>query len=259
MEFCLFQLYAPLVSWGEIAVGVERRSAIHPSKSAIIGLLGAALGINRDDEVRQKELADAVGVGVKVISSGTLLKDFHTIQAPKDEGYSFYSRAHELALPTNKKSTIISKREYRCDALSMVAIWLKSEEFSLLQIVEALKKPHYHLYLGRKSNPLASPLQPQIVETPTLKGAFRKTHFFLPKPLHYSAHDKVKKAFDTFYETLFDTGVIHYFWEECGWSGFEEWSTKTPRYDVPISRKRWQFSFRDEYMKIEERGDKSVY
>ena len=40
-----------MASWGEIAVGENRHTASYPSKSAIIGLLGAALGIKRDDEV----------------------------------------------------------------------------------------------------------------------------------------------------------------------------------------------------------------
>ncbi len=44
------QLYGPLAAWGEQAVGGVRRSATHPSKSAILGLCAAAQGIRRDEE-----------------------------------------------------------------------------------------------------------------------------------------------------------------------------------------------------------------
>jgi CRISPR system Cascade subunit CasD len=49
MEYLLFRLYGPLASWGEIAVGESRHTATYPGKSALLGLLAAALGIRRDD------------------------------------------------------------------------------------------------------------------------------------------------------------------------------------------------------------------
>ena len=50
MKFLVFQLQAPLSSWGDTAVGEYRGSYEHPGESALIGLLGAALGIRREDE-----------------------------------------------------------------------------------------------------------------------------------------------------------------------------------------------------------------
>ena len=44
-DYLLLRLYGPLASWGEIAVGESRHSAVQPSRSALLGLLGAALGI----------------------------------------------------------------------------------------------------------------------------------------------------------------------------------------------------------------------
>ena len=56
MKYCVFRLYAPLCSWGEIAVGGERRSAFHPSKSAIIGLIAAAMGLEREDAIALRRI-----------------------------------------------------------------------------------------------------------------------------------------------------------------------------------------------------------
>ncbi|MEN9864624.1 MAG: hypothetical protein RL748_214, partial [Pseudomonadota bacterium] len=47
MEFLLFQLQAPLASWGGAAVGEFRGSEEYPGQSALLGLLGAALGLTR--------------------------------------------------------------------------------------------------------------------------------------------------------------------------------------------------------------------
>ena len=51
-EYLVFQLYAPLASWGEEASGEIRHSATVPTRSALLGLLAAALGIRRDEEER---------------------------------------------------------------------------------------------------------------------------------------------------------------------------------------------------------------
>ena len=40
-----------MCSWGDIAVGEVRPSAVHPSKSAILGLIAAAIGLKRPGEL----------------------------------------------------------------------------------------------------------------------------------------------------------------------------------------------------------------
>ena len=48
-DYLVFRLYGPMCSWGDIAVGEVRPSTVHPSKSAILGLIAAALGVKRPD------------------------------------------------------------------------------------------------------------------------------------------------------------------------------------------------------------------
>ena len=79
-DYLVFRLYGPLASWGEIAVGESRHSAAYPSRSALIGLLGAALGIERDDEAGQQALAAGYRFGVKLHAAGHPLRDYHTVQ-----------------------------------------------------------------------------------------------------------------------------------------------------------------------------------
>jgi CRISPR system Cascade subunit CasD len=176
MEALIFQLQAPLSSWGEVAVGEYRPSAEYPSQSAIQGLLGAALGIDRDDDAAQIMLRTSYRMAVGVLSHGRLLRDYHTAQVPsrtdlKKRPHS--TRRDELSLPKPNLNTILSSRDYRQDAASLVAVqMLANAPFSLAQLAEALKRPKFVLYLGRKSCPIAVPLHPCVLNAETINMAF---------------------------------------------------------------------------------------
>src|SRR6266498_4960488 len=148
-DYILFRLYGPLAAWGDIAVGEYRPSFAHPGKSAIIGLLAAALGIRRDEEDRQKSLAESCSFAVRVDSMGVLLRDYHTTQVPSArKGVVHYTRRSELA--TDDLNTILSSRDYRCDAAYTVAINLADgSPYTVQQLAAALLKPVFTLYLGR--------------------------------------------------------------------------------------------------------------
>ena len=226
-DYLLLQLYGPLASWGDIAVGEYRPSFAHPSKSAIIGLLAAALGIRRDEEERQKSLAASCSFAVRVDAMGVLLRDYHTTQVPSAKrGVTHYTRQSELA--TDELNTILSSRDYRCDAVYTVAITVADgAPYSLKELADALAKPVFTLYLGRKSCPLALPLHPQIVNAATLRDALAAV------PPSNELTDIISNA---------DANV---FWEGDAASGLALQQVITRR-DEPRSRKRWQFSDRRE-------------
>lgn len=226
-NYLLFSLYGPMAAWGDIAVGEYRPSFAHPSKSAIIGLLAAALGIRRDEEERQKSLAASCSFAVMVDSMGILLRDYHTTQVPSAKrGVSYYTRRSELA--TDELNTILSSRDYRCDAVYTVAITVADgKPYSLEELASALIKPVFALYLGRKSCPLAMPLHPQIISAATLRDALASV------PPTDELTDIISRA------------NVNIFWEGDTASGFALQQVITRR-DEPRSRKRWQFSDRRE-------------
>lgn len=138
-DYLVFQLYGPLLSWGDIAVGETRPSALTPSKSAVLGLVAAALGIKRPDTVadetermacekRHAELAQGYGLGIFVQVLGSPLSDYHTAQVPSSGAGRnrkvFPTRRDELTwLPRAELNTILSRREYRQDAYAACALW----------------------------------------------------------------------------------------------------------------------------------------
>lgn len=177
MDTLVFQLQGPLSSWGETAVGEYRPSAEYPSQSAILGLLAAALGIERGDETAQMALLSSYRMAIGMLSPGRLLRDFHTAQVPgradlKKRPHA--TRRDELALPKYELNTILSTRDYRQDAAALIALQATDDAaYSLAQIADAMRRPKFLLFLGRKSCPLAVPLYPCISDATSVIDAMK--------------------------------------------------------------------------------------
>ena len=79
----LLRLRGPMQSWGVSSRFSIRDTGKEPSKSGIVGLLCAALGISRDDaniNNPQFEKLTRLKMGVRVLSEGVMQKDYHTAQ-----------------------------------------------------------------------------------------------------------------------------------------------------------------------------------
>jgi CRISPR system Cascade subunit CasD len=162
-EYLVFLLHAPLGAMGGVAVGERRNGFDRPGKSAIVGLVAAGLGIDRSDEAAHTALADGYGLGLGEIASGHLLFDYHTAQTPPHrKNRRFATRREELAV--DDLGTILSVREYRTDPAYLVVLWVReAPRWNLSQLADALKRPHFTLYFGRKACPLGLPLHPRVV------------------------------------------------------------------------------------------------
>ncbi len=235
IEHLKFQLYGPFQAWGDIAIGENRQVYERPSKSGIVGLIAAALGIDRSEETELKTLSDSFGLAIRVDNIGISIKDFHTTQvAPGASNRNLSSRKNEL-LGFDLK-TILSTREYRCDSFYGVVIWKResnASNYSLLKLKEALERPKFALYLGRKSCVPAMPLFPQIVKTGSLAEALA-----LASP----REDKLLRP-------LFKESRPHIlaYWEECPQLGEIQSIGRLTRRDDFLNRSRWQFGDRFEF------------
>jgi len=250
-EFLIMKLYGPMASWGDIAVGEQRLSHGHPTKSAVIGLLAAALGIQRDEEEKHQMLSKGYSMGVRVDSPGALLRDYHTVQVPPpDRGRTYYTRREEMSVLKFAMNTILSQRDYRVDAHYTVALYSENtESFTFECLVDALKAPRYTLYLGRKSCPLAFPLMPRIISAENLQQAF----------------DQVPVDNELYRSSIFSTSSadnhITYYWEgmsreETGFPTQSGAYFQHERRDQVASRRRWQFSSRKEHQLTVKEGEK---
>lgn len=151
MHFLLFTLYAPMGSFGEVAVGERRMSRARPGRSAVLGLVAAAQGIERSDEAAHRELEDGLHYAVRTDGPGRPVVDYHTAQTPKARrGRTFATRREELS--SDALHTVLSVREWRTDAFFTVVAWPRAgRTVDLDAIAECLRRPGFALYVGRKS------------------------------------------------------------------------------------------------------------
>lgn len=180
-SFLTFTLVAPLASFGGVAVGERRSGGDRPAKSAVLGLVAGALGLERDQVEAHKALANELLFGVrienpKVRSPQRLMTDYHTTQTPpRGRNQHFATRRDEVA-DQQSLGTILSYREYRSDCSFSIARWprVSSLRFSLEELMEALRKPVFVPYAGRKACPLMLPMQPVDVEADSIREAFEQ-------------------------------------------------------------------------------------
>jgi len=248
-EYLVFRLYGPMCSWGDIAVGEVRPSTVHPSKSAILGLVAAALGLKRPDtahdetertalEVAHSAHAQGYGFAVRVDAPGVPLVDYHTTQVPSSgtgrNRRQFATRRDELtAVPRPDLNTILSRRDYRLDALYTIALWERpGAPRPLAELAARLHEPVFTLYLGRKSCPLALPLAAQVVTADNIQHAMDNAQ--LPLPEDFALQPAQQNAGSELY------------WDEDGDPGLDVQHTFTRR-DAVYSRRRWQFMPRSEH------------
>ena len=175
-DFLLLTLFAPFTSWGDIAVGESRGSWDRPSRSAVLGLVAAALGIERHDQPALNALDTDYGVAVRADVPGTALVDYHTTQTVSSSlvrKRQPATRAELLAMA--ERDTILSQRVYRQDALATIALWMRkpSARWTLEDLRAALIRPRFVLYAGRKANAFGLPLNPAIVSSATLAEALQ--------------------------------------------------------------------------------------
>ena len=149
MSTLLLRLAAPLQAWGTESKFESRRTQREPSKSGVIGMLAAALGLRRDADLSE---LTALRFGVRVDREGKVIRDFHTAQAVKAVKAAKKDKNEEP-----EKIGYVTSRYYLSDAVFLVG--LESEDHALLEKIEtALRAPYFPLFLGRRSCPPTLPL-----------------------------------------------------------------------------------------------------
>lgn len=243
-KYLVFRLYGPMASWGDVAVGTYRPTFDHPSKSAVMGLLAAAIGIRRDEDIKLQKLTESYDFAVRVDASGMMLRDYHTSQVPssgsgRNKKY-FATRKDELAVSQKDMKTILSTRDYYCDAVYSVCLWGKSDDvpYSLENLAQKLKEPEFVLYLGRKSCPLAMPVDAKIVSGMNILDTFSTMNS------------------DNLLDGLQKDDSMKLYWEGTLDAGVPAMHTITRR-DDPLSRRRWQFADRNEHFAVVHPGGRN--
>jgi CRISPR system Cascade subunit CasD len=158
-RFILLKLDGVMQGWGGHTYEDWRPTELFPTRSGLLGLLGACLGIDRHDTGRQNTLASSVLFTIQTQNIRTQfgnnklelksirLLDYHTIlDARKVDGKP-------------NENPVQSYRWYLFDAPFIVVVEeTANASISLEEIVKAIRDPVYTPFLGRRSCPLSRPL-----------------------------------------------------------------------------------------------------
>lgn len=141
----LVTLAGPQQSWGSRSRFATRSTELAPTRSGVLGLVAAALGLDRTEPLGR---FDGIRFGVRVDQPGRVERDFQTARTLD-----------------GRTSMPLSHRHYLADAVFLAG--LASDDNGLLsEFQAALRQPRFPLYLGRRAFPPAGPLRTEIVDLP---------------------------------------------------------------------------------------------
>lgn len=151
--FLTMLLDGPMQSWGYESRFQRRTTGLYPTKSGVIGLICAAMGLAKGSTVEQDTLSRLREIRMTSIviprtranprdaSNEELvtrrLEDFHTVQNTR------------RASGAKNDEAVVTRRQYLVDA--QFGIILTGERVLLALVANALQDPKWGVWLGRKS------------------------------------------------------------------------------------------------------------
>lgn len=146
-------------SWGTASRFEIRDTQLEPSKSGVVGLVAAALGVARDDRGGIARLA-AMPMAVRVDRQGVVRTDFQTAGGgawPGRKRYGVYKAEGGAS-----SDATLSRRHYLAGASFLVG--LGGDGALAEEIDGALRDPRFPLWLGRKGYALSRLIAEGIAE-----------------------------------------------------------------------------------------------
>lgn len=151
------RLRGPLQSWGFESRYSHRNTGLMPTKSALVGMCCAAMGIPRGSP-------DETGILAEFRRTRLLTVATHSVRGRMVRGRTvrriqdYHTVGNTLTAEGTVKDTQLTYRQYLCDA-AFVAIFDGDSEF-LSRVASALANPVWGLWLGRKA---CIPSEPVLV------------------------------------------------------------------------------------------------
>jgi CRISPR system Cascade subunit CasD len=156
-DACLALLLdAPLQSWGHTSRFERRTTALFPTRSGVLGLVAAAIGIDKHEADADEKIARLAPLQITTVTlprrsqrDGELpirrLEDYHTVTSIR--------RANGKV---DEEATVQTYRHYLLDA--RFGVLIEGPSVLLLEIAAALKDPRWGVWFGRKSCLPATPV-----------------------------------------------------------------------------------------------------
>lgn len=151
---CLALLFdAPMQSWGHSSRFTRRSTALHPTRSAVIGMISAAMGINKYDGNEDITRFDGLRL-VTVTLPRPSLRTSVNIQRMCD--YHTVTGIRRASGKVEQDATVQTYRDYLLDA--RFGTLIEGPAALLEEIAAAMANPRWGVWLGRKCCIPASPV-----------------------------------------------------------------------------------------------------
>lgn len=194
-------LDGPMQSWGAASRFTRRTTELFPTKSGIVGLLAAALGVDKHKPDEADAIARLAALQCTVITLekqrngrrlGILrLEDFHTIGGGYDPDEE-WQRLPRSADNKTLKNPVVSHRHYLLDA--RFGVLLEGDKPVVEEAAAALRNPKWGVWLGRKCCIPSSPVF--VASADTRETAWRAllTRAGCPETTDLAQFDRVEDA-----------------------------------------------------------------
>lgn len=178
-------LDGPMQSWGFTSRFTRRTTVLHPTKSGIVGMLAAALGIDKHAPDEARQFAPLAALTCTTIALPKQrgahalpmlrLSDYHTIGGGYDKKTDAMKKPRAASGATLE--TVLSERHYLLDA--RFGVLLEGARPFLDEIAAGLRDPKWGVWLGRKCCVPASPLLVGVADdrAPALRALLARTGY----------------------------------------------------------------------------------
>ncbi len=156
-ESCLALLLdSPMQSWGHNSRFDRRTTALHPTRSGVIGLFAAAMGIDKHGPDEAKILARFRPLRMTTLAIGRYDPQGQLLPMRRMEDYHTVTGIRRASGKLDEDATVQTYRHYLLDARFGVLV---DGPIDLLDdIAAALRDPKWGIWFGRKSCLPASPI-----------------------------------------------------------------------------------------------------
>jgi CRISPR system Cascade subunit CasD len=198
MSVLLLRLAGALQSWGDDSRYTTRNTRTAPTKSAVLGMLAAAQGRRRGADIKDLRSLD---FGVRVDQPGQIVIDYHIVtgasHAPSSPPQQRLPTADGKLLPA-AKSTKETRRYYLSDAVFLAV--LEGDNVAIRTLDDALRRPRYPLYLGRRSCPPSRPLRIGMRPDLTLRQSLETVEWQAGSAWKHRSRDQTAVELTVFFD-----------------------------------------------------------
>lgn len=145
MSTVILRLIGPLQSWGIQSRFGNRDTQLEPTKSGVLGMVAAALGMHRENDAFLATLAQCQMV-VRVDAEARRMRDYHVTGGGTFKGHPYGVWESDGF----HGKTVLSDRFYLTNAAFHVGVEYRDDAL-VERIAQALQTPVFPLALGRRA------------------------------------------------------------------------------------------------------------